>query len=74
MAKGDVETYHQDGSWKNRTEGGQQLTGEYDKKEDAVAAGRKEAQSRKTEHVIKNLDGKIGEKNSYGNDPRNIPG
>ncbi|MDN3935646.1 FadR/GntR family transcriptional regulator [Arthrobacter sp. YD4] len=28
----------------------------------------------KVEHIIKNQDGEISEKNSYGNDPRNVPG
>ena len=31
------------------------------------------AKARKAEHFIKNKDGTIGERNSYGNDPRNIP-
>jgi hypothetical protein len=39
-----------------------------------VKAGRDLARSRKTEHVIHNLDGKIGERNSYGNDPASRPG
>jgi hypothetical protein len=52
---------------------GQQL-GERATKDEAVAIGRREAQSRKVEHIIKNLDGSIAERNSYGNDPRNTPG
>jgi hypothetical protein len=32
------------------------------------------AMSRKVEHIICKMDGTIGERNSYGNDPRNIPG
>ena len=50
------------------------LSGDYDTKEAAVEAGRNEAQRRKVEHIIKKLDGTIGEKNSYGNDPRDISG
>lgn len=38
-----------------------------------VAAGRDEAIARGTEHHIHGLDGQVHEKNSYGNDPRNIP-
>jgi hypothetical protein len=36
--------------------------------------GRDAAQADKVEHVIKNQNGQIGAKNSYGHDPRNIAG
>jgi hypothetical protein len=37
--------------------------------------GRREmARERKVEHVIKKMNGTIGAKNSYGNDPGDIPG
>ncbi|WP_157100851.1 DUF2188 domain-containing protein, partial [Rhodococcus gordoniae] len=39
-----------------------------------VAAGRDEARRRKVEHLVHNLDGSIGERNTYGHDPRDIPG
>jgi hypothetical protein len=76
MPKGDIETYYTQasGKWHNRVEAGADLAGTHDRKEDAVAAGRTEAQSRKVEHIIRNQDGTIGERNSYGHDPRNIPG
>lgn len=48
--------------------------GPYRTKEEAVAAGRSEAQRRTTEHVIHLEDGSIGERNSYGNDPVHRPG
>jgi uncharacterized protein DUF2188 len=47
---------------------------EYETKTEAVAAGRSEAQRRKTEHVIHNEDGSIGERNSYRGDPARRPG
>ena len=75
MASGFVHTVHSDGSWKNSIEGdGELLHGTFDTKRDAVAAGRLEAERRKTEHVIHNEDGSISERNSYGNDPANRPG
>lgn len=74
MPEGDIETFHKDGMWRNRVEGNQVLPGEYDNKADAQAAGRKEARERKVEHIIRNLDGTIGERNTYGHDPRDIPG
>ena len=75
MPAGDVETYHSaEGKWHNRIEALEELPGVYDRKEDAVREGRAGARQRKVEHIIRNLDGTIGERNSYGNDPRNIPG
>ncbi|TLM80793.1 DUF2188 domain-containing protein [Pseudarthrobacter sp. NamE5] len=75
MAQGDIETYHQDGAWKNKREGSDRPFGTgYGTKDEAIAAGRDAAKADKVEHVIKNENGQIGEKNSYGNDPRNVPG
>ena len=75
MAQGDIETYYEDGSWKNKREGtGRAFGTGYGTKDEAVTAGRAAAQADKVEHVIKNQDGQISSKNSYGNDPRNVPG
>jgi len=73
MASGAVHTVHKNGEWVNEVEGGGTLS-THATKEEAVAAGRREAIARKTEHVIHNLDGRISEKNSYGNDPYPPPG
>jgi hypothetical protein len=74
MPYGDIETFHEDGQWRNRVEGENRLLSTHGDKESAVNAGRDEARRREVEHIVKNLDGTIGEKNSYGRDPRNIPG
>jgi hypothetical protein len=64
-----------DAWWANTIEGEDgALPSTYDTKEAAVAAGREEAIRRKTEHVIHNEDGSIGERNSYGGDPAERPG
>jgi hypothetical protein len=68
-----VHTVHRDGVWLNEV-GGAQVGDRYDHKDAAVSAGRELAIERKLEHHIHGLDGQIHEKNSYGNDPRNIPG
>jgi hypothetical protein len=70
----DVETYHQDGSWHNKIEGTDEVFGDADTKREAEAAGRERAMADKVEHIIRNEDGKISERNSYGNDPRNVRG
>jgi Uncharacterized protein conserved in bacteria (DUF2188) len=74
MPKGDIETFHEDGQWHNRIEGEGGIVSSHDSKEGAISAGRKAAEERKVEHLIKNLDGTIAEKHSYGHDPRDIPG
>ena len=44
------------------------------RKSDAVDSGRALAKSLQVEFVVKNQDGRIAEKDSYGNDPRNVRG
>jgi hypothetical protein len=69
---GDVETYHEDGEWKNKIEGETKpaTSGHATK-----AEARELAIDRKVEHIIRNMDGTIGERNTYtGHDPRNTPG
>ncbi|GEK20902.1 DUF2188 domain-containing protein [Cellulomonas xylanilytica] len=68
-----VHTVHKDGMWINEVQG-EPVDGGFLRKEDAVRAGRDAALARGAEHAIHNLDGTIAEKNSYGNDPRNVPG
>lgn len=75
MAKGDIETYHENGTWQSKREAaGDTPFGQAGTKEEAVHLGRDAARQDKVEHIIRNLDGTIAEKNSYGHDPRNIPG
>jgi hypothetical protein len=74
MADGDIHTVHRDGSWFNEVEGGERASNSAATKEEAVSVGRDMARARKVEHLIHNQDGQIGERNSYGNDPRNVPG
>jgi uncharacterized protein DUF2188 len=75
MAEGFVHTVRKDGRWCTIIEDQHGSLGEtFEKKEEAVEAGRAEARRRQTEHVIHNEDGSIAERNSYGNDPANRPG
>ena len=74
MPKGDIETYFEDGQWKNRVSGSSRAANTHGTKQPAEQAGREMARNRKVEHIIKKKDGTIGERNTYGNDPRNIPG
>ena len=75
MPAGDIETLHQDDTWHNHVEGQTGNTSHaYDTKDEAVDAGRKLAEAAGVEHIIKNLDGTVGERNSYGSDPTDIAG
>lgn len=65
---------HKDGGWMNMREGADRASKRFDRKADAVAAGRKTATRDKTEHKIKNRDNKFSDPSSYGNDPRHRPG
>jgi hypothetical protein len=70
MAQQFVHTVHVDGRWQNTVEGeSSPMPGTYDTREEAVAAGRTEAQRRGTDHVIHRKDGRLDERNSYGDDP-----
>ena len=69
MPKGDIEMYFENGKWKNKVEGSRRAANTHDTKAAAQAAGRTMAERRKVEHIIKNKDGQIGQRNSYGNDP-----
>jgi hypothetical protein len=59
MAQGDIETYYEDGAWKNKREGSDRAFGAaYGTKDEALAAGRDAAKADSVEHVIKNQDGR----------------
>ena len=76
MAKGDIETYYEGGTWKNRPQGSDRASNTFNTKADAQARGREMAIDRGVEHIIKNMDGTIGERNTYprSRDPRESRG
>jgi hypothetical protein len=74
MPTGDIETYYEGGQWKNKVEGSTRAANSFDTKAPAQTKGREMAQKRKVEHIIRKRDGSIGSRNTYGNDPRDIPG
>ena len=59
---------HGDG-WTNRRAGLDRVSKVFATKKEAQQAGRDTARREHTEHIIHNRDGKISERNSYGNDP-----
>ncbi|WP_457125739.1 DUF2188 domain-containing protein [Mycobacteroides abscessus] len=69
MAKGDISTYYEDGTWKSKVEGSSRAAHAGGTKAEQQSIGRKMAEGRHVEHTIRKMDGTIGEKNSYGHDP-----
>lgn len=60
--------------WKVQTIGKGKAAGIFDTKAEAIARGIELAKNNNAELFIQNKDGKIGSKNSYGNDPKKING
>lgn len=57
------------GGWDIKQSGGQKSSGHFDTKKEAVDRAREISINQKTELTIHNQDGKIGKKDSHGNDP-----
>ena len=60
---------YDDGVWKIKGEGSERSSGNFDTQKEAVARAREIAINQKCEVVIHGRDGKIRDKDSYGNDP-----
>lgn len=69
-----IETYCEGGRWQNSVGRGGPLRGEYPTREAAVEAGRDEARVRGVQHVIRDADGDVVERNRYPRRPEEIPG
>ncbi len=63
-----------DDKWINKLAGKGRAASVNETKAEAVADARDMARRHKEELVIKDLHGKIRQKDSYGHDPRNIHG
>jgi hypothetical protein len=74
MAKANVHTTPHGDGWANRREDSKRVSKVFKTKAEAQAAGRKTAMREKVEHLIANKDGKVAERNSYGNDAARVKG
>ena len=70
--RGDVNTYPEHGQWNNRVEGETEPSSSHPTREEAASRGRQMAMVRKVEHIVREPDGTIAERTSYGHDPRNV--
>ncbi|WP_422648794.1 DUF2188 domain-containing protein [Cupriavidus sp. H18C1] len=62
------------GKWAVRIEDTDGTGPTYDTQQEAIASGTEAAQQAKVELIVHGRDGRICERNSFGNDPRNIKG
>lgn len=60
--------------WGVRGEGNSRLTSKHDTQREAIERARDIARNQSSEVIIQGEDGKIRERNSYGNDPFPPPG
>ena len=76
MANGDIRTYNEGGQWKSKVEGSSRAAHAGGTKAEQQAIGRDMARARGVEHRISNLDGTIGQANTYprSRDPRSSKG
>jgi hypothetical protein len=72
--KGDVETYFENGRWKNKVQGNSRASNVHETRTAAVNAGREMARRRKVGHIIKNEEGAVQEHTRDGNDPQPVQG
>jgi len=69
-----VETYYEDGVWRNRVVGGSPLPGVHPTREAAIEASRTEARIRGVDHVIRRSDGTVEQRNRYPRTSAELPG
>jgi Uncharacterized protein conserved in bacteria (DUF2188) len=58
-----------DGVWAVRGAGNQKVTRQFETQHEAIEHGRQIAINQQSELIIHNQEGRIRERNSYGNDP-----
>ena len=57
-----------DGKWSVKKEGNEKSSGKFDTQKQAEGRGRDLAKKEKSELIVKNKEGKIRKKDSFGND------
>lgn len=69
MSKAGQHVVPNGSKWSVRKAGSMRASGTYDTQSEAISRARDVAQKQKTELFIHGRDGRIRERNSYGNDP-----
>jgi len=69
-----VETFCENGEWRNRLRGRDPLPGSYRGQEAAIEVARDEARIRGVDHVIRRADGTVAERRRYPRRSEELPG
>jgi uncharacterized protein YdaT len=69
MSKKNQHIVPHEGGWAVRGEGNQRVTSIHDTQQEAIRAGRDIARNQSSELLIHGENGRIRERNSYGDDP-----
>ena len=69
MSKKNIHVVRHDGDWATRREGSSRVTSTHKTQRDAIQNAIPLAKKDKVEVVIHGRDGRIRDKDSYGNDP-----
>ncbi|MFT3949044.1 MAG: DUF2188 domain-containing protein [Agriterribacter sp.] len=69
MGKNQHVTKHPDGGWQVKGAGNEKATVKTEIQKEAIEVAKEIAKNQKSEVVIHGTDGKIRDKDSYGNDP-----
>lgn len=69
MGKNQHVVPNKNGGWDIKGEGNSKSTKHTDTKNEAISFAKEIAKNQKSELVIHNKDGKISDKDSFGNDP-----
>ena len=72
--KGDVHVVRSGNGWRVEVEATTRARSTHERQADAIKAGREVAVKNKSELLVHGRDGRVRMRNTYGNDPRNIPG
>ena len=65
----NIHTVQRDGEWVNVREGADRVSSAHETQQQAIDRAREIATNSGVEHLIHGRDGRIRERNSYGNDP-----
>ena len=74
MAKNQHVTPHPSGGWQVKSAGGKKATVVTKTQGEAIEIAKKIAKNQESELFVHNKQGKIRERNSYGNDPHGSKG
>lgn len=69
MGSGEVETYYENGEWRNRRSDTGQVFASGPSRQQMIATGAEVARWTQARHVIRETDGSIAEINVYGAGP-----